>query len=198
MQEKIHWITNLRGIACMMVVMIHSTSWYITHPMRLPCCNGISPICSIPPPASACRCFYDLGLPLFGERSAQPRHFWRIGLCIAFYSALSLLYITLFTHINVELSLKNLLQKPVFYHLWFFFAITVIYLLSPLLQVKSTSSTMLLALMAILGILANPNMVSVKAAGIEWLPVNLYINGDTFYYVLYGVLGRAIGTPGHR
>lgn len=30
MQEKIHWITNLRGIACMMVVMIHSTSWYIT------------------------------------------------------------------------------------------------------------------------------------------------------------------------
>lgn len=88
-----------------------------------------------------------------------------------------------------------MLQKPVFYHLWFFFAITVIYLLSPLLQVKSTSSTMLLALMAILGILANPNMVSVKAAGIEWLPVNLYINGDTFYYVLYGVLGRAIGTP---
>ncbi len=143
--------------------------------------------------------FYDLGLPLFlGERSAQPRHFWRIGLCIAFYSALSLLYITLFTHINVELSLKNLLQKPVFYHLWFFFAIAVIYLLSPLIQVKSTSSTMLLALMAILGILANPNMVSVKAVGIEWLPVNLYINGDTFYYVLYGVLGRAIGTPGHR
>lgn len=88
-----------------------------------------------------------------------------------------------------------MLQKPVFYHLWFFFAIAVIYLLSPLIQVKSTSSTMLLALMAILGILANPNMVSVKAVGIEWLPVNLYINGDTFYYVLYGVLGRAIGTP---
>jgi surface polysaccharide O-acyltransferase-like enzyme len=87
-----------------------------------------------------------------------------------------------------------LLQKPVFYHLWFFFAIAVIYLLSPLIQVKSVSGKMLLALMAILGILANPNMVSVKAAGIEWLPVNLYINGDTFYYVLYGVLGRAIGT----
>jgi surface polysaccharide O-acyltransferase-like enzyme len=34
----------------------------------------------------------------------------------------------------------------------------------------------------------------VKAAGVEWLPLNLYINGDTFYYVMYGVLGRAIGT----
>lgn len=109
--------------------------------------------------------FYDLGLPLFWgtQRPAAPfLADWPVH-CV-FYSALSLLYITLFTHINVELSLKNLLQKPVFYHLWLFFAITVIYLLSPLLQVKSTSSTMLLALMALLGILANPNMVSVKAA----------------------------------
>ncbi len=56
----------------------------------------------------------------FGERSAQPRHFLRIGLCLLFYSAIALLYIALFTSINVELALKNLLQKPVFYHLWFF------------------------------------------------------------------------------
>ncbi|MDP0977782.1 acyltransferase, partial [Klebsiella pneumoniae] len=35
MQEKIHWITNLRVIACMMVEMIHSTSWYITHPQAI-------------------------------------------------------------------------------------------------------------------------------------------------------------------
>ena len=60
------------------------------------------------------------GYLFFGERSAQPRHFLRIGLCLFFYSAIALLYIALFTSINVELALKNLLQKPVFYHLWFF------------------------------------------------------------------------------
>jgi surface polysaccharide O-acyltransferase-like enzyme len=98
----------------------------------------------------------------------------RIALCILFYSALSLLYITLFTHINVELSLKNLLQKPVFYHLWFFFAIVVIYLLSPLVQVKPVSGKMLLALMLVLGILANPNMVTVKAGGIMAAGQSLY------------------------
>lgn len=32
-----------------------------------------------------------------------------------------------------------------------------------------------------------------KIDGFEWLPINLYINGDTFYYILYGMLGRAIG-----
>ena len=80
-----------------------------------------------------------------------------------------------------------------FYHLWFFFAIIVIYLVSPLIQVKNVSGKMLLALMVVIGIIANPNTVSQKIDGFEWLPVNLYINGDTFYYVLYGMLGRAIG-----
>lgn len=110
-----------------------------------------------------------------------------------FYSAIALLYIALFTSINVELALKNLLQKPVFYHLWFFFAIAVIYLVSPLIQVKNVGGKMLLVLMVVIGIIANPNTVPQKIDGFEWLPINLYINGDTFYYILYGMLGRAIG-----
>lgn len=52
---------------------------------------------------------------------------------------------------------------------------------------------MLLMLMVIIGIIANPNTVPQKIGGVEWLPINLYINGDTFYYILYGILGRAIG-----
>lgn len=43
-----------------------------------------------------------------------------------------------------------------------FFAIAVIYTVSPLIQVKSISGKMLLALMVVLGILANPNTVSLK------------------------------------
>lgn len=74
-----------------------------------------------------------------------------------FYSALALLFIAAFTHINLETSLKNLLQKPVFYHLWFFFAIMVIYLVSPMIEVKAVSGKMLLALMVVIGIVANPN-----------------------------------------
>lgn len=194
MQEKINWITSLRGIACLMVVMIHSTTWYITHPHSISLLDwDIANLLNSASRVSVPLFFMISGYLFFGERSAQPRHFLRIVLCVVFYSALSLLYITLFTHINVVLSLKHLLQKPVFYHLWFFFAIIVIYLLSPLLQVKQVSGKMLLILMLVIGLLANPNMVSVKAGGVEWLPLNLYINGDTFYYVLYGVLGRAIG-----
>ena len=39
---------------------------------------------------------------------------------------------------------------------------------------------MLLVLMVVIGIIANPNTVPQKIDGFEWLPINLYINGDTF------------------
>lgn len=117
---------------------------------------------------------------LFLANAAPAAPFLAYRLMSDFYSAIALLYIALFTSINMELALKNLLQKPVFYHLWFFFAIAVIYLVSPLIQVKNVGGKMLLVLMAVIGIIANPNTVPQKIDGFEWLPINLYINGDTF------------------
>lgn len=194
MQPKIYWIDNLRGIACLMVVMIHTTTWYITNAHSVsPASWDLANMLNSASRVSVPLFFMISGYLFFGERSAQARHFLRIALCLLFYSAVALAYITLFTSINAELSLTNLLQKPVFYHLWFFFAIAVIYLVSPLIQVKHVSGKMLLVLMVVTGIIANPNTVTQKIGGVEWLPVNLYINGDTFYYLLYGMLGRAIG-----
>jgi len=194
MQSKISWIDNLRGIACLMVVMIHTTTWYVTNAHSIsPASWDIANILNSASRVSVPLFFMISGFLFFGERSAQPKHFIRIASCLAFYSTVALLYIILFTSINAESGLKNLLQKPVFYHLWFFFAIIVIYLVSPLIQVKNVSGKMLLALMVVVGIVANPNTVSQKIGSVEWLPVNLYISGDTFYYILYGMLGRAIG-----
>ena len=136
MQPKIYWIDNLRGIACLMVVMILTTTWYVTNAHSVsPITWDIANVLNSASRVSVPLFFMISGYLFFGERSAQSRHFLRIGLCLFFYSAIALLYIALFTSINVELALKNLLQKP----------------------------------------------------------INLYINGDTFYYILYGMLGRAIG-----
>ncbi|WP_313486123.1 acyltransferase [Atlantibacter hermannii] len=194
MQQKINWIDNLRGIACLMVIMIHTTTWYITNadtvtPFSWDFANVLNSASRVSVPLF----FMISGYLFFGERSAERRHFLRIGLCLLFYSTIAFLYITFFTAISPRLSLVNLLQKPVFYHLWFFFAIIVIYLLSPLISVKKVGISVILGLLLIVGVIANPNTVPQSLGGIKWLPVNLYINGDTFYYVLYGLLGRAIG-----
>ncbi|MFH8136141.1 acyltransferase [Pantoea osteomyelitidis] len=195
MPQKISWIDNLRAVACMMVIMIHTTTWYITGPeavsgIRWDLANLLNSASRVCVPLF----FMISGYLFFGERSAQKRHFLRIVLCLLFYSAVSLVYIAWLTPISEGRSLLKLLQKPVFYHLWFFFAIIGIYLLSPVIQVKAVRARYVAVLVLVLAVLANPNTVSQSLGPFHWLPVNLYVSGDSFYYVLYALLGRAIGT----
>ncbi|MEJ4046603.1 acyltransferase [Erwinia sp. SLM-02] len=194
MMQKIGWIDNLRAVACLMVIMIHTTTWYVTTGMSVGehswdlsnLLNSASRVC-VP------IFFMISGYLFFGERSAQKRHFLRVVLCLLFYSAVALAYITLLTPINEVTSVKNLLQKPIFYHLWFFFAIIAIYMFSPLIQVKPVSAGYMAIVILVLAVLANPNTVDGSIARFHWLPVNLYINGDSIYYLLYALTGRAIG-----
>lgn len=82
MQPKIYWIDNLRGIACLMVVMIHTTTRYVIN------AHSVSPITGYRQCSEFClscqraAIFMISGYLFFGERSAQSRHFLRIGLCL--------------------------------------------------------------------------------------------------------------------
>ncbi|MFI8416057.1 acyltransferase [Serratia sp. NPDC078593] len=194
MSNKIGWIDNLRAVACMMVVMIHATTYYLTTPALLDepiwhSANVLNALSRVAVPLF----FMISGFLFFGERSANRKHFIRIGCCILFYSAIALIYIACFTGIGFWPSLRNILLKPVFYHLWFFYAIVTIYLLSPLINVKPVSGRYLAVALVILALIANPGTPSLTVETVHLLPVNLYIVGDTFYYILYALAGRAIG-----
>lgn len=194
MSQKIGWIDNLRGIACMMVVLIHATSFHVVNFSAIDNVSWwLANLLDSASRASVPVFFMISGFLFWGEKSARPRHLLRIGLCLLFYSAVSLTYIILMTKIGFWPSLRQILHKPVFYHLWFFYAIGLIYLLSPFIHVKPVSGKMLFAAAAVLGVLANPQLPAVSWHKISLLPVNLYISGDAFYYVLYALMGRALG-----
>ncbi|MBU9831397.1 acyltransferase [Rahnella sp. FC061912-K] len=193
MSEKISWIDNLRALACMMVVMVHaSTSLVVNfaavHTAEWTVANLLNSASRVCVPLF----FMISGALFFGEKSAQKRHFLRVTLCLLFYSAVSLIYILTMTKIGFWPSLRLILEKPVFYHLWFFYAIIVIYLLSPLINVKAVSGKYLLIAGLLLGVLANPQLPAITWQKIHLLPLDLYISGDTFYYVLYALMGRAL------
>lgn len=193
-ETRINWIDNLRALACMMVIMIHTTSYYVTHGLDIGSGNWLfANVLNAASRVAVPLFFMISGYLFFGSRRAGARHFLRVGLCLLFYSLLGLLYIVLFTPINALQALQNVLQKPVFYHLWFFYAVMVIYLLSPLIDVKAVSARYLAALILLLAVVANPNTVALNAGHMPVLPINLFISGDTFYYILYAVLGRSIG-----
>ena len=193
MSEKISWIDNLRALACMMVVMVHAStslvvSFAAVHTAEWMVANLLNSASRVCVPLF----FMISGALFFGEKSAQKRHFFRVTFCLLFYSAVSLLYILTMTKIGFWPSLRLIVEKPVFYHLWFFYAIIVIYLLSPLIHVKAVSGKYLLIAGILLGVLANPQLPALTWQKIHLLPLDLYIGGDTFYYVLYALMGRAI------
>lgn len=194
MSDKIGWVDNLRAIACLMVVLIHSTTYYITAAgmpgdVQWDVANLLNSASRVGVPLF----FMISGYLFFGERRAETRHFLRIGFCLLFYSAMSLLYMHMLTPIHAGNALREFWQKPVFYHLWFFYALAVIYLFSPLIRVPPVSGRYLTLAVVLLAIIANPNMPEVALGQAQILPVNLYIVGDTFYYLLYGIVGRALG-----
>ena len=69
----------------MMVVMIHSTSWYITHPHAITLLQwDIANLLNSASRVSVPLFFMISGYLFFGERSAQPRHFFTYRLMSAF------------------------------------------------------------------------------------------------------------------
>lgn len=192
--KKIVWLDNLRGTACLMVILIHTTSWYVTHGLGIGSVNwAFANVLNSASRVAVPLFFMISGYLFFGPRSASGKHFRRIALCLLFYSLIGLLYMATFTPINAERALLGALNKPVFYHLWFFYAVVIVYLCSPLIEVKPTHARYLLVVGLIVAVVANPNTVAWRPDGVPLLPVNLYINGDTLYYLLYAVMGRAIG-----
>ncbi len=189
MQPKINWIDNLRGIACLMVVMIHTTTWYITNahsvsPLNWDIANVLNSASRVSVP-----CFYDFRLSFFGERCAQPRHFY-VSPCALSFTALSPRLHFTFTSINVELSLKMRCKTRVLP--------PVVFLcdygdlpVSPLIR-KNVSGKMLLMLMVIIGIIANPNTVPQKSAALNGCP-SICISAATRSTTFSTVSGRAIG-----
>lgn len=47
----------------------------------------------------------------------------------------------------------------------------------------------------ILVVFANPDNVDRSVGALHWLPLNLWLSGDSIYYVLYALFGRAVGMP---
>ncbi len=112
MQPKINWIDNLRGIACLMVVMIHTTTWYITNahsvsPLNWDIANVLNSASRVSVPV------FMISGYLFWRALRATAAFLRIALCLIF-TALSPWLTFHFYFDQRRAFAKNVLQNPCF------------------------------------------------------------------------------------
>ncbi|VEB52423.1 Inner membrane protein yiaH [Salmonella enterica subsp. enterica] len=90
MQPKINWIDNLRGIACLMVVMIHTTTWYITNAHSVSPLNwDIANVLNSASRVSVSPVFYDFRLSFFWRALRATAAFFYVSPCALSFTALS-------------------------------------------------------------------------------------------------------------
>src|SRR5471030_2661030 len=93
---RIHWIDNLRALACMMVIMIHTTTFYVTQGLEVGEYNWL--LANVLNSASrvAVPLFFMIsGFLFFGHRPAGKKQLLRMACCLLFYSLVALLYMAL-------------------------------------------------------------------------------------------------------
>lgn len=194
MKEREFWLDHIRGVACLLVVLLHTSmsylykfntismlSWHVG--------NTVDSFARVSVPLF----FMISGYLMMRDRPARLRNILRIVVCIVFYSALCILYVALYRHGDWKTLFVNMYHRPAFYHLWFFYAILGFYLLSTVLTFRKENKNALYQLLVCM-ILLNPGIKALIDQDIVNLSSRLQYTGSSIFFMLYGIAGAYIGT----
>lgn len=197
-REQISWISNARGIACIMVIMLHVSASYVL----------AAPVESIGFTAgnlldSFCRACVPIFLMISGflyieVTQIRIRHILRVFYALVFYSVPAFLYKQFVSH--EPLALTSLIHTPAFFHLWYFYALIPImaflYVLQPrlreTLQKDSPHLYNTMALVLAVFFFLSP-FTSTLAPGYE--PGGVIMDNE-FLLIFYFALGALVGRMG--
>ena len=120
-EHLIEWVQDMRAVACLMVVMLHLSTFFFLNP---------SPYSSVFITAnlldSLCRVAVPLFLMISGYlymhvTTAKPKHVVRLLCALAFYSVPGIFLQRFYFHSDYRL--LDIFTKPAFVHLWYFYTL---------------------------------------------------------------------------
>lgn len=199
MTEKKIWIELLRGVACLLVVLLHTSASYlyqlgIISQYSWVVGNLVDSFTRISVPLF----FMISGFLFFGEKSPAPRHYLRLVLALLFYSIIALLYRAIIQGDSIIAGLLQIPFQPAFYHLWFFYSLFTVYVLAAFINARKIDFLHILMPLISVFILLNPSLSSVTTE--FGLPINFGLQiPDTMYFFLFAVFGSVLGNSAvHR
>lgn len=193
-QQRESWPDAIRAVACLMVIILHSSVWYVVSYGKIPLSDWMS--------GNIVDSFVRPCVPLFfmisgyiflGEKKVKAKNILRILYCLLFYSALCIIYMLATDRYNPTERILNILSKPVFYHLWFFYTLVGCYILFSFLKVRDVGKYSAITLLLVVFVLLNPFTSNLfKFIGVRYYGTFL-IDGGFIYNFIYCVLGYFFG-----
>lgn len=199
--NRILWIDNIRAVACVLVIVLHVSAYYLYKFNKIDmltwnianCIDAATKIC-VP------LFFMISGYIFMRNKNMKLKNITKIIASLVFYSVISLMYLVVFK--NYDISSTNLLslassslRKPVFYHLWFFYTILVCYFFFALISVKKVSVLYAILFASILFIFFNARTSSYTyfLFGFGYSGISV-ITSNIPFFILYSALGAIIGS----
>jgi surface polysaccharide O-acyltransferase-like enzyme len=180
------WIDYVRAIACLMVILLHSAANYvITIDIQTVDWAWANAIDSA---ARACvpLFFMVTGYLFLKDRAPRPRHLLRVLASIGVYSSLALIVVWIATDRFPLDRIVHILYQPVFYHLWYLYALLGIYLIGSIVNIRPSVSGTSVVVLCILMFILND-------AGATPFGSVLALDGQSIIFFLLAVSGAVMG-----
>ena len=186
---KIFWIENLRAIACMMVVLLHTSAIYVlkTDGLYWEIGNFFDSFTRVCVPIF----FMISGYLLFNDKKMNSNNLKKLIYPLFFYSFIAWVFVFLsYKYGYVDVLSLDILSKPAFYHLWYFYPLITIYIISNFVQIRNVKFTKKEIFYFFLFV-----FVFLNPAINDYLNVNykfnnyFFINSEFLFYLIYAFMG---------
>lgn len=184
--EREHWIDTIRASACLMVILLHVAAFYVTktdiQSMDWAAANIVDSATRVCVPLF----FMITGYLFLGRRKPGPRHVFRVVASIFAYSILAIAYVWItkgYLPLNRILAMP---YEPVFYHLWYLYALLGIYLIASLVTVRTPASVTAITALCILMLVLNDSGLAPEGS-------DLALGGNSIIYLLFAFAGFILG-----
>ena len=157
------WLDNLRAVACLLVVLLHTSSSYLYQWNKISFYswqvgNVVDSFTRICVPLF----FMISGYLFFRDKKPKYNNYLKIITALLFYTVLYSIVLSISNRGSFIDLISNAFYNPVYYHLWFFYALPLVYLVSNLVCIRKENYSILglLVFFVVLFILFNPSLKS--------------------------------------
>jgi len=133
------------------------------------------------------------------NKEVKTKNILKLLCNLVLYTSVAVIYIimvksTSLKHLLSPTIFFNTFEKPLFYHLWFFYKLLICYFIFSAISIKTVNPLKIIAMISAIFIFFNPTTSIVTSTLFGFSYGGIFTIGDQMiFYVLYGALGASIG-----